>query len=41
MGEYRHTHWDHSGGNEELKAKYPHIRVYGSKIDEVRKISNK
>jgi len=30
-----HTHWDHAGGNEELKRLFPNIRVYGSTIDSI------
>lgn len=28
-----HTHRDHAGGNEVLKAAFPSITVYGGKLD--------
>jgi hydroxyacylglutathione hydrolase len=30
-----HKHWDHSGGNAELKAAFPGTAVYGGRIDKV------
>ena len=30
-----HTHWDHAGGNDELKRMFPDIRVYGSAEDSI------
>mmetsp|Transcript_45722 Transcript_45722/g.109027 ORF Transcript_45722/g.109027 Transcript_45722/m.109027 type:complete len:360 (+) Transcript_45722:181-1260(+) len=30
-----HTHWDHSGGNEELARKVPGLKIYGSAVDAV------
>lgn len=31
-----HKHWDHSGGNKDMKQQYPDIRIYGSATDSVR-----
>lgn len=28
-----HHHWDHVGGNKELREMYPHVQIYGSKKD--------
>ncbi|XP_071941057.1 probable hydrolase PNKD [Antedon mediterranea] len=35
-----HKHWDHSGGNSELKSKYPDLLVYGSNVDNVPALTN-
>jgi hydroxyacylglutathione hydrolase len=31
-----HHHWDHIGGNEELKKQFPNTRIFGHKSDEGR-----
>jgi len=31
-----HHHWDHVGGNKELKAKYPELIIYGHESDHGR-----
>lgn len=31
-----HHHWDHTGGNQELKARYPQLRIYGHASDRGR-----
>jgi hydroxyacylglutathione hydrolase len=31
-----HHHWDHVGGNEELKRKFPGVRIFGHQSDEGR-----
>jgi hydroxyacylglutathione hydrolase len=28
-----HKHWDHAGGNNEMKKLFPHVKIYGSSID--------
>ncbi|XP_078311682.1 putative thioesterase PNKD [Crassostrea virginica] len=35
-----HKHWDHSGGNEEMKQEYPNIRIYGGIHDQVNNVTN-
>jgi hydroxyacylglutathione hydrolase len=30
-----HKHWDHSGGNNDLKAKFPHLEVIGGAPDSI------
>jgi hydroxyacylglutathione hydrolase len=30
-----HKHWDHSGGNNELKAKFPSLEVIGGEADQI------
>ncbi|KAK7109975.1 probable hydrolase PNKD [Littorina saxatilis] len=35
-----HKHWDHSGGNKEMRQHYPNIRVYGSGSDHVHDITH-
>ena len=35
-----HKHWDHSGGNEILKKKYPNIKVFGSSKDKILELTN-
>jgi hydroxyacylglutathione hydrolase len=30
-----HKHWDHAGGNEDMKKEFPNVDVYGSKEDDV------
>jgi hydroxyacylglutathione hydrolase len=35
-----HHHWDHTGGVAELLKHYPHISIYGSKIDQVPGITH-
>ncbi|RUS91802.1 hypothetical protein EGW08_000373 [Elysia chlorotica] len=34
-----HKHWDHSGGNRELKQAFPHVPIYGSATDSVPDIT--
>ena len=29
-----HHHWDHVGGNEELKQEFPSVRIFGHQSDE-------
>lgn len=36
-----HHHWDHAGGNEEIKKLIPGIKVYGGSIDNVKGCTNK
>ncbi|MED6114188.1 Hydroxyacylglutathione hydrolase cytoplasmic [Stylosanthes scabra] len=36
-----HHHWDHAGGNEEIKKLVPGIKVYGGSIDNVKGCTNK
>ncbi|XP_008782702.2 hydroxyacylglutathione hydrolase cytoplasmic [Phoenix dactylifera] len=36
-----HHHWDHSGGNEEIKKLVPEIKVFGGTIDNVKGCTNK
>ncbi len=31
-----HHHWDHVGGNEELKQEFPSVRIFGHQSDEGR-----
>ena len=31
-----HHHWDHVGGNKELKSEYPNLRIYGHESDRGR-----
>ncbi|XP_060202063.1 hydroxyacylglutathione hydrolase cytoplasmic-like [Lycium barbarum] len=31
-----HHHWDHAGGNDEIKQLVPGIRIYGGSVDNVR-----
>ncbi|XP_005089907.1 probable hydrolase PNKD [Aplysia californica] len=35
-----HKHWDHSGGNKELKEQFPNIPIYGGSIDNVPDSTN-
>eukprot|EP01080_Neovahlkampfia_damariscottae_P013063 gene13063-8271_t len=35
-----HKHWDHSGGNEVLKKKYPNVKIYGSSKDKILELTN-
>ncbi|XP_076438568.1 putative thioesterase PNKD [Babylonia areolata] len=35
-----HKHWDHSGGNREMRQHYPEIKVYGSSSDNVPDITH-
>lgn len=35
-----HKHWDHSGGNKDMKQHYPDVKVYGSASDNVPDITN-
>jgi glyoxylase-like metal-dependent hydrolase (beta-lactamase superfamily II) len=35
-----HKHWDHSGGNEILKNKYPNVKVFGSSNDNILELTN-
>ncbi|XP_076472566.1 putative thioesterase PNKD [Babylonia areolata] len=35
-----HKHWDHSGGNREMRQHYPEVRVYGSSSDNVPDITH-
>lgn len=35
-----HKHWDHSGGNSEMKRKYRSLRVYGSASDNINNVTN-
>jgi len=30
-----HGHWDHAGGNEQIREKFPSIKIYGSAVDQV------
>lgn len=36
-----HHHWDHAGGNEEIKKLVPGIKVFGGTIDNVKGCTNK
>ncbi|XP_063407069.1 probable hydrolase PNKD [Mytilus trossulus] len=35
-----HKHWDHSGGNSEMKKKYRKIKIYGSATDNINNVTN-
>lgn len=35
-----HKHWDHAGGNNEIKNKFPHVPIYGGSIDQVEGCTN-
>nr|XP_029118190.1 hydroxyacylglutathione hydrolase cytoplasmic isoform X3 [Elaeis guineensis] len=35
-----HHHWDHAGGNEEIKKLVPGIKVFGGTIDNVKGCTN-
>ncbi|KAL8573263.1 hypothetical protein ACOMHN_006674 [Nucella lapillus] len=35
-----HKHWDHSGGNKEMRQHYPQVGVYGSSSDNVPDITH-
>lgn len=35
-----HKHWDHSGGNQEMKRQYPNIRIYGGIHDNVNNVTD-
>jgi len=35
-----HKHWDHAGGNHELKTSFPNALFYGSKVDSPIGIDN-
>ncbi|KAK7479244.1 hypothetical protein BaRGS_00029492, partial [Batillaria attramentaria] len=35
-----HKHWDHSGGNKDMRQQYPGLHVYGSATDSVRDITD-
>ncbi|CAG2229261.1 PNKD [Mytilus edulis] len=35
-----HKHWDHSGGNSEMKKKYRKIKIYGSASDNINNVTN-
>eukprot|EP01080_Neovahlkampfia_damariscottae_P010641 gene10641-3264_t len=35
-----HKHWDHAGGNVEMKKEFPQLEVYGSKVDEIPELTN-
>ncbi|CAC5382516.1 PNKD [Mytilus coruscus] len=34
-----HKHWDHSGGNSEMKKKYRKIKIYGSASDNINNVT--
>jgi hydroxyacylglutathione hydrolase len=36
-----HKHWDHAGGNKEMKKQFPDIEVVGSKYEEIDAITKK
>ncbi|XP_064614655.1 LOW QUALITY PROTEIN: probable hydrolase PNKD [Liolophura sinensis] len=35
-----HKHWDHSGGNSDLKHVYPEMRVYGGAMDNIPAVTH-
>lgn len=35
-----HKHWDHSGGNSEMKQAYPNLRIYGGVHDNVNNVTD-
>lgn len=35
-----HKHWDHSGGNGQMKRMYPDIKIYGGNLDRVPDVTN-